>query len=129
MSAPSTQFKQDARRVAANLDHRRTIHTAMDKYETVRDQRKAWFQDWEGARQLAAETKWHAVNHLDKHLDQITRLLEERGTKVHWASTAAQAREMILGILEQKQARAIVKSKAMTSEEIHLNDAMEKAGY
>ena len=35
-----------------NLDHRHTIQAAMGKYETVRDQRKAWFQDWEGARQL-----------------------------------------------------------------------------
>jgi len=129
MSAASTQFKHDARRVTANLDHRQTIQTAMGKYETVRDQRKAWFQDWEGARQLAAETKWHAANHLDKHLDQFARRMEARGTRVHWASTAAQAREIILGILEAKQAKSVVKSKAMTSEEIHLNDAMEKAGY
>jgi L-lactate dehydrogenase complex protein LldF len=48
---------------------------------------------------------------------------------VHWAANARQGREIILGILREKQARIIVKSKAMTSEEIHLNDAMEKAGY
>jgi L-lactate dehydrogenase complex protein LldF len=129
MSTSSVQFQKDARRVAANLDHRHTIQTAMGKYETVRDQRKAWFQDWEGARQLAAETKWHAASHLDKHLEQFTRLMEARGTKVHWASTAQQARDIILGILKDKQARSVVKSKAMTSEEIHLNEAMEKAGY
>ena len=29
----------------------------------------------------------------------------------------------------EKNAKVIVKSKAMTSEEIHLNDAMEKSGY
>ena len=58
-----------------------------------------------------------------------SRNLEARGTKVHWAGTAQQARDLILGILRAKNARVIVKSKAMTSEEIHLNEAMEQAGY
>ena len=55
--------------------------------------------------------------------------MEARGTKVHWASTGAQAREIITQILRDKKARSIIKSKAMTSEEIHLNDALEQAGF
>jgi L-lactate dehydrogenase complex protein LldF len=129
MSRASTHFQEDARRVSADLRHRAIIQTAMRKYETVRDQRKAWFQDWQGARQLAARTKWEAINHLDKHLERLARNLEARGTKVHWAGNAQQARDLILAILREKRARIIVKSKAMTSEEIHLNDAMEQAGY
>ena len=129
MSTPATHFKEDARRVAPDLRHRGIIQTAMGKYETVRDQRKKWFQDWQGARQLAAATKWDAINHLDRHLEQFVRLLEARGTKVHWASTAQQGREIILDLLRAKNAKIVVKSKAMTSEEIHLNDAMEEAGY
>jgi len=129
MSAPAAQFKQDARRLTADLRHRHTIQTAMGKYEVVRDQRKAAFQDWQGARQMAAETKRQAVNHLDRYLEEFVRKLEARGAKVHWAGTAQEAREVILGILRAKNARVIVKSKAMTSEEIHLNEAMEQAGY
>jgi L-lactate dehydrogenase complex protein LldF len=128
MSAPAVQFKRDARRLTADLRHRQIIQTAMGKYETVRDQRKAAFQDWEGARQLAAETKWEAIAHLDRYLEQFVQKLEARGTKVHWAGTAQQAREAILGILRVKQAKVVVKSKAMTAEEIHLNEAMEQAG-
>ncbi|MFM7240527.1 MAG: lactate utilization protein B, partial [Opitutia bacterium] len=48
---------------------------------------------------------------------------------VHWARDAAEARAIILKIAEDAKAKAIVKSKCMTSEEIHLNDALEKAGY
>jgi len=129
MSTPATHFNEDARRVAPDLRHRGIIQTAMGKYEVVRDQRKLWFQDWQGARNLAARTKFEAVNHLDRHLEQFARLLEARGTKVHWASNAQQGRDIILGILREKNAKIIVKSKAMTSEEIHLNDAMEHAGY
>ncbi|MGB9604076.1 MAG: lactate utilization protein B, partial [Limisphaerales bacterium] len=36
---------------------------------------------------------------------------------------------IIAGIAKEKNARLIVKSKAMTAEEIHLNEALEKAGY
>ncbi|MCX6867607.1 MAG: LUD domain-containing protein [Verrucomicrobia bacterium] len=100
----------------------------MGKYEVVRDQRKAGFQDWQGARDLAARTKSEAINHLDTYLDQFARLLEARGTIIHWAGNAQQARDIILGILREKNAKVIVKSKAMTTEEIHLNEAMENAG-
>lgn len=128
MSHAAAQFQQDARRLTADLRHRATIQTAMGKYEAARDARRAVFQDWPGARRLAAATKWEAVNHLDRHLADFVRHLEARGTKVHWASTAPQAREVILGICRAKQARSIVKSKAMTAEEIHLNEALEQAG-
>src|SRR5205085_5243856 len=79
--------------------------------------------------QAAAETKWEAINHLDKYLESFVSKLEARGTKVHWATTAEQARDIILGIIRDKKARSIIKSKAMTSEEIHLNDALEHAGF
>jgi L-lactate dehydrogenase complex protein LldF len=46
-----------------------------------------------------------------------------------YASTGPQAREIILGIIRNKKARSIIKSKAMTSEEIHLNEALEHAGF
>ncbi len=123
-----SQFKAQAKVMASDLRHRRIIRTALSNYEIVRDKRKASFQDWQGARQLAAEMKWEAVNHLDKYLEEFVAKIEARGTKVHWASNAAQAREIVLQIVSDKKAKSVIKSKAMTSEEIHLNDALEDAG-
>ena len=114
--------------MTGDLRHRKIIRKALGNYEIARDQRKASYQDWQGARQLAAETKWEAVNHLDQYLEQLVAKLESRGTKVHWAGNAAQAREIILQIVRDKKARSVIKSKAMTSEEIHLNDMLEHAG-
>jgi L-lactate dehydrogenase complex protein LldF len=125
----ANQFKIDARRVAADLRHRGLIQTAFGKYEVARDAKKSAFQDWQSARQASAEIKWDAINHLDQYLQSLVAKLEARGTKVHWASTAEQAREIILGIIKQKNARSVIKSKTMTAEEIHLNEAMEQAGY
>src|SRR5882724_2493580 len=123
-----SQFMKQARVMAGDLRHRKIIRTALANYEIARDKRKASFQCWESARQLAAETKWDALNHLDKYLVEFVAKIEARGTKVHWASTAAQAREIILQIVRDKNAKSIIKSKAMTAEEIHLNDALEHAG-
>jgi len=128
MSIFAKEFLKQARVMTADLRHRNVIRTALSNYEIVRDQRQAAFQSWESARQAAAETKWDAVNHLDKYLEQFAAKLEARGTKVHWASTGAQAGEIILQIVRGKQAHSIIKSKSMTSEEVHLNDVLEKAG-
>jgi L-lactate dehydrogenase complex protein LldF len=115
--------------VASDLRHRGLIQTALGKYKATRDSREASYQDWQAARQVAAETKWEAINHLDQYLDSFVAKLEARGTKVHWVSTGEQALDIILGIIRQRKARSIIKSKAMTAEEIHLNEALEKAGY
>jgi L-lactate dehydrogenase complex protein LldF len=129
MSAPAQEFKTRARVLTRDLRHRALIQTGLRNYEVVRDRNRAAFQNWEKARQAAAETKWEAINHLDDYLAQFVHRLESRGTKVHWASTGQQARELILGIIREKGARCIIKSKAMTSEEIHLNEALEQAGF
>jgi L-lactate dehydrogenase complex protein LldF len=129
MKPTALAFKNDALRVTADLRQRGLVQTALEKYSVKRDEKKAVFQDWEGARQVAAKIKYEAVNNLGKNLEELVRKLEARGTKVHWASTAAQAREIIAGIVKSRNAKSIIKSKSMTSEEIHLNDALEKDGF
>ncbi|HEV7401910.1 MAG TPA: LutB/LldF family L-lactate oxidation iron-sulfur protein [Chthoniobacteraceae bacterium] len=124
-----TQFTKDALRVAKDLRHRTLIQTALKKYEVARDLRRSAFQDYQAARQAAAEVKYEAINKLDTYLVEFADKLAARGTKVHWASTEEQAREIIVGIVRSKGARSIIKSKAMTAEEIHLNDALEHAGF
>jgi len=129
MPSNAKKFKQDAKRVAADLRHRQIIRTALSNYEVARDKRKATFLDWQTARLAAAETKWEAVNALDRNLAAFADKLAARGTKVHWAGTDKQARDIILGIVRENGAHSIVKSKSMTSEEIHLNEALERAGH
>ena len=128
MPTPVSQFKSASQVLTRDLRHRDLIQTALGKYEIKRDEMKARFQNWEGARQTAAEIKFEAINHLDRYLAEFVTRLEARGTKVHWANTAEQARQIITDICRDRQAKRVVKSKAMTAEEIHLNAALEKAG-
>ena len=128
MSTLAANFKVEARRLTADLRHRGLIQTALRKYEAVRDRTKAAYQDWPAARQAASEIKFEEVNHLDRYLVEFAEKLQARGTQVHWASTGQQAREIILGIIQEEKGTSVVKSKSMTSEEIHLNEALESAG-
>ena len=128
-SPAAAQFKKDATVITKDLRHRSVIREALKKYAVTRDEKKARFQNWQQARYLASSIKWDAVNHLDSYLAEFAKNLEARGGKVHWAADAAQAREIILGIVREKKARTIVKSKVMTGEEIEINEALEKEGY
>src|SRR5204862_47183 len=50
------------------------------------------------------------------------------GGHVHFATTAEEAREIVLDIARRTGARMAVKSKSMATEEIHLNDALQAIG-
>ena len=78
MSTFVSQFKARATEKDGDLRQRQFIRTALRGYEVARDKRKGAFQSWESARQVAAVTKWEAVNHLDTHLEALVAKLEAR---------------------------------------------------
>jgi L-lactate dehydrogenase complex protein LldF len=123
------EFKSASARVTADFKFRDFIRTSLHAYETLRDNSRGKYQNWNEARQAAAEIKWEAVNHLDHYLREFIAKLETRGTRVFVAVDAAQARDYILRIAREYGVRSIIKSKSMTTEEIHLNDALEKEGH
>ena len=129
MKTPAAEFTESARRYTADLDHRHLIQKALSGYYVKRDENKNRFQSWSGARNAAAEIKWDAVNHLDRYLEEFVSKIEARGAKVFWAENAEEARDYVIQLARQNNVRSIVKSKTMTGEEIHLNDALEKEGF
>src|SRR6185436_11264013 len=48
--------------------------------------------------------------------------------QVHWARDAAEANQIVCRLARERNARKLVKSKSMVTEEIHLNDALELEG-
>jgi L-lactate dehydrogenase complex protein LldF len=128
MSTPAALFREKAQTAAADARLHALVETGLDKYKAQREKTRSAYRDYPAARAAAAEVKWDALLRLGDHLEELARHLEARGTKVHWAGTAARAREVILEILRERHVRSIVKSKAMTAEEIALSEAIEKAG-
>jgi L-lactate dehydrogenase complex protein LldF len=79
-------------------------------------------------RDHAKRIKEHTLAHLDRYLEQLESSVQKLGGTVHWAATAEDARRIVVDIARQQGCRHAVKSKSMTSEEIHLNPALERAG-
>jgi L-lactate dehydrogenase complex protein LldF len=126
---PREKFHADADVTTADTPRRAAVRKALGNYKVARGKTENTFTDWQHARDAAAAIKYEGVNHLDATLIEFEEKFTARGGKVFWASSSAQAREYILNLAKEKGVQSIVKSKAMTSEEIHLNDALEKAGY
>ncbi|HYJ46369.1 MAG TPA: LutB/LldF family L-lactate oxidation iron-sulfur protein, partial [Pyrinomonadaceae bacterium] len=66
--------------------------------------------------------------HLDRYLEEFVTNAEREGAKVHWARDAAEANQIICRLALARGARTVVKSKSMTTEETHLNVALEAEG-
>lgn len=128
MSQQSQTFIAKSTIKAADKEHRRKINFNIGKYDAVVVGGKQQFSDLHLARERAKNTKWRALEKLDSHLEEFEKNITSRGAKVIWAETAAQALEEIGKICAAKNCKTLVKSKSMVSEEIHLNDFLEKNG-
>jgi L-lactate dehydrogenase complex protein LldF len=122
------QFKRDAAAKATDLRHRAVIQKNIATYDTAVARGKARFADWPNARARAAAVKWETINHLDRYLEQFERNVLANGGHVFWAETAEDARDHILRLARRHSVQKVVKSKSMTTEEIHLNQALEAEG-
>src|SRR5262245_23840044 len=84
--------------------------------------------DSDKLRDHAKRIKEHTLAHLDRYLEQLEASVQKLGGHVHWAATAEEARRKVVDIAQRAGCQCAVKSKSMTSEEVHLNPALEQAG-
>ncbi|MGZ3950129.1 MAG: LutB/LldF family L-lactate oxidation iron-sulfur protein [Flavisolibacter sp.] len=125
MSEHSSSFMAKAEVKASDREHRNKINFNISKYNAVVPVGKQQFTNVHLARERAKNTKWKAIETLDKQLETFEANITRRGAKVIWAENAEQALEEILKICEAKKCKTIVKSKSMVTEEIHLNKFLE----
>ncbi|MBN1830225.1 MAG: LUD domain-containing protein [Deltaproteobacteria bacterium] len=85
-------------------------------------------EDVEALRDQLKETKRYAVDHIEEIADRFEIEAVKRGAKVFRAATGKELISYLINLCKERAVRRIVKSKSMASEEIHLNDALEKAG-
>ncbi|MGG4205260.1 LutB/LldF family L-lactate oxidation iron-sulfur protein [Paenibacillus jamilae] len=83
--------------------------------------------NWEEWRERGRQIRLHTIAHLDYYLNLFVENARANGVHIHFADTAADAVRITLDIAAHSQARSVVKSKSMVSEELHLNQALEGA--
>src|SRR5690349_3999322 len=124
----SETFKENAKAALADVQLRGALKNATSLFGEKRKQAVAAVPNWEELRNQAHAIKDEVLSDLDRYLKEFVRNAETRGATVHWARDAAEANEIICKLTAERQARIVVKSKSMTTEETHLNDALEAAG-
>ncbi|WP_336326833.1 LUD domain-containing protein [Halovenus sp. HT40] len=93
------------------------------RYESV-----AKLEDYEGLKDEARAIKEDAIERLPELIDDLTATIEANGGTVYIAEDAADANEYIAELCAQQDAERLVKSKSMTSEEIEVNEHLEREG-
>jgi L-lactate dehydrogenase complex protein LldF len=86
------------------------------------------YGDFETLREAGRAIRDYSIDHLGTLLETFEQNLVARGGKVHWARDPAEARAIILRILDEAGAKSVIKGKTMVSEEAELNIALEEHG-
>ncbi|WP_173918229.1 LutB/LldF family L-lactate oxidation iron-sulfur protein [Halobacillus sp. Marseille-Q1614] len=123
--------KTYADRIQAGIDNtfmRQAVSSAQGRFRTRKAAAAEELGDWEDWRTLGEEIRRHTVENLDYYLHQLSEQVEKRGGTVFFAKTAEEANEYVQKIALEKQAKKVVKSKSMVTEEIGLNHALEESG-
>ena len=126
MTDTKTAFLAKSQVKAQDLEHKRKLAFNIQKYADTVVKGKQQFADLDLARRKAKNVKWKTIENLDKYLEQFETNFTSRGGKVIWAETNEEALEAVLHICKSKNAKQVVKSKSMVTEELHLNDYLAK---
>jgi L-lactate dehydrogenase complex protein LldF len=124
MNAPETEIRQaidDPRLQLAIytatgrlIDHRASVVSveALPDYQALRNEANA--------------LKKHTIENLDYYLEQLESNVTAHGGTVVFCRTGAEATDFVLNLAKERGVHTLVKSKSMTSEEIHFNERLEE---
>ncbi len=119
------------RRAEAALNDARlqaALAQATGRFLTGRERAWSELEDIQALRDRGRAIRDHVLDHLDDYLARLEAALTHAGGRVHYAPDAAAACRIIVDIAQAHGVRLAVKSKSMTSEEVHLNAALTQAG-
>ena len=121
-------LKQRIERSLSDSFMRTAIANAQDRINQKRADCYAELGDFEKWRDLAAEIRSHVLDYLDYYLEQFTENAQKAGARVYFAKDDDEAVGLAKTIFRGNKAKKAVKTKSMVTEEIGLNDALEKMG-
>lgn len=128
MGNTSHNFTKAADKIAFDVKHRNTIKFNISRYDTAVAKGMARYQNVERAKSCAAGIKRDVLQNWEKYLLEFEKNISARGVEVLWANDSDEATAYIKQILIDNEARLLVKSKSMTTEEIELNHTAESIG-
>jgi len=128
MQPTSHAFKANVRDALDDNTLQRALGNMKTGFIGKRAAAVARLPEFEALRDQGMAIKNHTLENLDFYLETFERNVTQAGGHVHWARTAEEARQIILGICRTVDAKTVTKGKSMISEEIALNDFLEEQG-
>lgn len=128
MHVNSPAFKANAKGAIADAPLQRALARSKENFQARRARAAAALPEFERLREIGRDIKNHTLANLDFYLDIFARNVEAAGGTVHWCATADDARETVLRICRDANARTVTKGKSMISEEVGINDHLARHG-
>ena len=127
MKSTSKNFNHNAHRAL----HNATLQTALLRikpgFVDHRRQALEHLHDADELRTRARAIKERTLARLDEYLVLFEQNVTANGGHVHWAQTAGEANDIVVGLCKNANARSVIKGKSMVGEETGLNEALEAA--
>lgn len=123
----SAAFDQKIHETVSDPKLQLAVYTATGRLKDKRTEAVAFdlLPDYQELRTHANALKRHTIENLDYYLEQFEQQVAAHGGKVVFCKDADEVSDFVLGVAKERNARLIVKSKSMTTEEIDLNERLE----
>ncbi len=128
MHINSPKFKANVTHALADTRLQKALDFTRPSFAGRRGAAVANLPEFEQLRDIGRDIKNHTLAHLDFYLETWAANVEKAGGHVHWCSTADEARAAVLKICQDAGARTVTKGKSMISEELGINEHLEKHG-
>ena len=126
--AGTPPFPIAAKQALADEQLRTNLRRATTTIRTKRALAVGESNDWEQLRFAGAAIKDDVLARLPELLGQLEANVTAAGGVVHWASDAAEANAIVVGLVKATGVAEVVKVKSMATQEIELNEALAREG-
>ena len=96
------------------------------KIRLKRDKAIKEVKEWEELREKASNIKDYVIDNLKELIDEFISNAKKEGIEVFFAKDANEHNKIVLDLLKSINAKKVVKSKSMLTEECGLNEFLEK---
>ena len=121
------EFKSESRKALNNPQIQKSLVRVIDHFGEARVNaiEEITPEVWEILREKARTIKTHTMSYLDHYLDLMETNVRKNGGVMHFAKDAAEANAIVASLISAKNAKSVIKSKSMISEEMGLNHVLE----
>ena len=124
----STKHSIAAARFIENRPQEKWHDETLWMVRAKRDKQSKSLPEWERLRDLASAIKMYSNSHLETLLQEFEKNAVANGAIVHWAKDAEEHNQIVYDILKEHQAKNLVKSKSMLTEECEMNPFLFSKG-